>query len=796
MLRNFFTATVRSLWKNRNISLLNIAGLTLGLTSFLLVTLYVIDELRYDRHNTELDRILRVNTELKYNDAITSFAVSAPPLGEAMMNNFPEVEESARLMPLRNVRFKKEGKILREDNVYYADPELFKIFTMPALYGDPVATLNTPHGIVITQSAAQKYFNAADVVGKTIALADDSTVLEIGAVIKDMPSQSHFHADFFLSLVSNRSATSSNFNQFTFHTYVLLRANASKSRLEAKFPSFLRKHLGKNMDMNKFEKGGNYIQIGLTPLKDIHLHSNRQRELEANGDIHYVYLFSAVAAVILLLACVNFMNLSTARSADRAREVGIRKVLGSLRKTLIAQFLTESILLTMLSVFIACIAAWQLLPVFNEVAGKNIVITLDDFIWMCPVLAALTVTVGGLAGFYPAFFLSRFQPIHVLKGKLSTGVKGSTLRSILVTFQFSTSTFLIISAFVIYHQLSYLLKKDVGFDREQVLSIKYVSALENPGTLKEQVKTLSGVKNASLSGYLPTGSSRRSNNIWVSGKEGVLSEFWLVDIDYIPTLGMRLLAGRNFSEQLATDSSAIIINETAANMLGFSNTPLNEVIHTGPVGGFKDYKVIGVVKDFNFNSMRENVTPLVMIIGSDWSASLNVRVKGAELATVLEQIKMRWKELMPTQEFDYSFMDEDFEAIYKTELKMKSLFMIFAFLAIVIACFGLFGLSAYATEQRNKEMSIRKILGATMANLMTTLSLDFIKPVLVAILITIPLAWLAMEKWLQTFAYREIISVWTFIIAGVIIISIALATISFQCAKAARVNPAIGLRSE
>jgi putative ABC transport system permease protein len=796
MLKNFFTSAFRSLWKNKGISVLNIAGLALGLTSFLLVTLYVIDEIRYDRYNTHHDRIFRMNTELKYNDAITSYAVAAPPLGEALVNNFPEVEKSARLMPLRNVRFKKAGEILREDRVFYADPELFNIFTLPAVHGDPSSALTAPHGIIITESVAKRYFNSTDAIGKTIAQVDDTTLLVVGAVIKDMPSQSHFHADFFLSLASNASARNTNFNQFTFHTYVLLKPGTNESELEAKFPPFLRKHLSNNLDMDKFEKGGNFIQIGLTALNDIHLHSNKQRELEGNGDIQYVYIFSAVAILILFLACVNFMNLSTARSANRAREVGVRKVLGSLRQTLIAQFLAESILLTLISIAAACIFAWLLLPVFNQIAGKNIMITMEDLHWMVPVLAGLTLAVGILAGFYPAFFLSRFQPIHVLKGKLSTGFKGSRLRGILVVFQFSTSTFLIIGAFVIYHQLSYILNKDVGFDREQVLIIKYVSVLEDPGTLKEQVKALSGVKSASLSGYLPTGGSRGSNGISVPGKEGLLSEFWLVDSDYVPTMGMTLQAGRNFSEQLATDSSAIIINETAAKMLGFSNAPLNQVIHAGPVRGFKDYNVIGIVKDFNFNSLRENITPLVMIMGYDWSASLNVRVEGSELTSVLGQIKDRWKELMPDQEFDYSFMDEDFEAIYKTEIRIENLFMVFAFMAIVIACLGLFGLSAYTTEQRNKEMSIRKILGATTANLMTALSLDFIKPVLIAILITIPLAWLAMEEWLQTFAYRESIPAWTFIMAGLSMIVIAMATISFQCAKAALANPADNLRSE
>lgn len=796
MLKNFFISTSRSLWKNKGLSILNIAGLALGLTSFLLVTLYVIDELRYDRYNTHHDRIFRVHTELKYNDVTTSFAVAAPPVGEAMVDNFPEVERSARLMPLRNVRFKKDGEMLREDRVFYADPELFNIFTLPAIHGDPASALTAPHGIVITESVAKKYFNRTDVIGKTIAQADNTALLVVGAVIKDMPSQSHFHADFFLSLALNRAAENTNFNQFTFHTYVLLKPGASESALEAKFPPFLRKHLSNNMDVDKFEKGGNYIQIGLTALDDIHLHSNSQRELEGNGDIRYVYIFSTVAILILFLACVNFMNLSTARSANRAREVGVRKVLGSRRQTLIAQFLSESILITLLAIVAACVLAWLLLPVFNEIASKSISITVEDLRWIVPVLASLTFTVGIVAGLYPAFFLSRFQPIHILKGNLWTGFKGSRLRSVLVVFQFSTSTFLIIGTCVIFHQLSYILNKDVGFNREQVLTINYVSALENPNTLKEQVKSLAGVRNASLSGYLPTGGSRWSNSIYVQGGEPFLSEFWLVDADYIPTLGMTLLAGRNFSEQLATDSSAIIINETAAKMLGFSNAPLNELIHAGSGRGAKDYKVVGIVKDFNFSSLRENVTPLVMILGYDWSASLNIRVEAGKLAPVLAQVRERWTKLMPNQEFDYSFMNEDFEAIYKNELRMENLFMIFAFLAIVIACLGLFGLSAYATEQRNKEMSIRKILGATIGNLMATLSVEFIKPVVIAIAVTIPLAWLATEEWLKTFAYRESIPAWTFIVAGLTTIVIAMATISFQCSKAARVNPAESLKSE
>jgi putative ABC transport system permease protein len=796
MLKNFFISTIRNLWKNKGVSILNSAGLALGLASFLLVILFVIDEVRYDRHNVDYNRIFRVNTELKYGGAVNAFAVAAPPLGQALADNFPEVEKAARLMPLRNVRFKKGTETVREDKVFYADPELFDIFTLPVIEGDPLSALTAPGGIVLTETAARKYFNSTDVVGKTLIPADNGTPLTVGAVIRDMPQQSHFHADFFLSLASNASARNTNFNAFTFHTYVLLKPGANEKALEAKFPPFLRKHLSNNMNMDAFEKGGNYIRIGLTPLKEIHLHSNRQKELEANSDIQYVYIFSAVAILILFLAVINFMNLSTARSANRAREVGVRKVLGSLRQSLIVQFLSESILITLLSIMTACLIAWMLLPFFNQMAGKNITITAEDLAWLIPVLCGLTIAVGILAGFYPAFFLSRFRPIDVLKGKLSIGFKGRNLRNVLVVFQFSISTFLIIGTLVIYNQLSYIRNKDVGFEREQVLVIKYASVLENSLAFKEEVKRLSGVVNASLSGYLPTGGSRWSNGISTGDRRGLLTECWLVDADYVPTFAMTMIKGRNFSEKLATDSSAIIVNQTAAQMLGYANEPLNEMVRLGTGPRAKDFNIIGMVKDFNFNSLRDNVTPLVMILGSDWSASLNVRVQGGQTSAVLEQIKRKWRQLMPDQEFDFSFMDHDFEAIYKTEQRMENLFMIFAFLAILIGCLGLFGLSAYATEQRTKEMSIRQILGATIRNLVATLSLDFIKPVLIAIVISIPLAWLAMEQWLQTFAYREGIPVWSFLLAGFGTVLIAMATISFQCIKAAIVNPSETLRHE
>lgn len=796
MLRNFITTTFRSLLKNKGFTFLNIFGLALGLATCLLIVFYVADELSYDRYHVKADRIYRVDTDLKYGEAINNFAIAAPPLADALVHNFPVVEKAIRLSPNLNTRFRKGEEVVREDRVFYADPDLFDVFTLPLIYGNSKTALASPDAIVITESIAIKYFNTIDVLGNTLMIVGDTTVRNVTAVISDMPESSHFHADFFLSMNALPSARNTNFNQFSFNTYVLLKEGTDAHDLEANFPAFLKKHLNNNMNMDAFEKGGNYIRINLTPLIDIHLQSNRQRELEPNGDIQYIYIFSAVAALILFLACINFMNLSTARSANRAREVGVRKVLGSLRRYLIFQFLSESVLLTLFATIAAAIAAWALLPFFNQISGKNLMVTVHSLRWMIPAMFGIVLIVGVLAGFYPAFFLSGFQPIHVLKGKLSSGFKSSKFRSILVVFQFCISTFLITSTLVIYNQLTYIRNKDLGFDREQVLIIKNVSVLDNPEILKDEVKALTGVADASLSGYLPTGGARWLNGISSGDQHGQLSEFWLVDPDYLSTMGMKLLKGRNFSEARSTDSTAIIINEAAADMLGYSKDPLDHIIHTGQGDKAKDYRIIGVIRDFNFNSLRDNITPLVMILGSDWRASLNIRVEPGHLTSVLQQLKHKWKSLIPDQEFDYSFMSKDFEAIYNTEQRMEKLFMIFTLLAIVIACLGLFGLSAYAAQQRSREISIRKVLGATISGLFALLSKDFIKLVLIALCITAPLAWIAMEKWLQSFAYRQDIPLWAFIFSGAVTVIIAVVTISFQSLKAALVNPVENLRGE
>jgi putative ABC transport system permease protein len=545
-------------------------------------------------------------------------------------------------------------------------------------------------------------------------------------------------------------------------------------------------------DYARFEKRGNYLKLNLTPLTDIHLHSNRLNELAANSNIQYIYIFSAIALFILLLACINFMNLSTARSANRAREVGVRKVLGSSRRHLIFQFLAESLIVTFTAALMALLAMWILLPQFNHVSGKQLALTFQTIKWLLPSLLFIVLVVGIFAGSYPAFFLSAFRPIDVLKGKLSAGFKGGALRNFLVVFQFAISIFLIIGTLVIHNQLNYIQNKDLGFNRSQVLIIKNVNTLNNPKILKQEIKQLPGVINATLTSYLPTSSSRYGINIDNKQKNGPFAQFWPVDEDYLNTMGMKLEKGRNFSAQFSTDSAAMIINETAAKVYGYANDPLNRTLYNDKT----KYHIIGVVKDFNFSSLRDNVAPLVMVMANDWMARLSIRVNTNNLPALLARIEYKWKTVAPNEHFEYSFMDEDFDAMYRTERRMGQLFIIFTTLAIVIACLGLFGLAAYAAEQRNREIGIRKVLGAGVSTLVTMLSKDFIKLVIISIIIATPLAWLTMHQWLQGFAYRDSIHWWVFVVTGLSAISIAFITISFQSVKAAMANPVDSLRSE
>jgi putative ABC transport system permease protein len=828
MFTNYFKTAFRSLLKNKGFTVLNGLGLTLGIATCLLIVFYVLDERSYDRYNEKADRIYRINNLVKFGGNENVYAASPAPAAQALRNDFPEIEQVVRLENAGKVRVKKGSQYIQEDRAIYADSTLFAVFTLPMIDGNPAGALRAPHSTVITEQTAKKYFNRTNVVGQTL-LINDGDPYKITGVIRDLPAQSHFQFDFFLSLSTLPHSREEAWLSNNFITYVVLKPGADPARLEAKFGGFIRKYMGPQLQdvlhvsFDAFEQNGNYYRFSLFPLTRIHLESNCVDDLAPNGNIQYVYIFSAIALFILLIACINFMNLSTARSANRAREVGVRKVLGSPRKYLIAQFLTESVMVTLAGAVVAVFLAWALLPLFNDLSGKTLTVSPHLFGQLLPVLLAVVLIIGCLAGSYPAFFLSAFQPIDVLKdnrgnrrlrtresvakqlfrSSVANGFKGGRLRSFLVVFQFAISFFLITSTLVVYQQIKYIQSRDLGYTRDHVLIVQNTETLGNQArSFKHEIKQLSGVDNATLTSGLPTADYGNATSLFedrgLDQKRAVHSQRWSVDEDYLNTLGIKLKSGRNFSPQMPTDSSAVIINEAAAKLLSYTN-PLNQPLYA-PTDNFlkkiATYHIIGVFRDFNFQSLRQNVTPMALILDEDRGA-LSIRIHaGANIPALMAQIRDKWKGLSPNQEFAYSFMEEDFDGLYRAEQRIGKIFISFSSLAILIACLGLFGLVAYAAEQRTREIGIRKVLGAGISTIVQMLSKDFIRLVLLAILIASPLVWLAMHKWLQGFAYRIDISGWIFVIAGLIALLIALLTVSFQTIRAAMANPVKSLKTE
>lgn len=813
MFRNYFKTAFRNLLKNKFYTSINIIGLAAGLATCLLILLYVLDELSYDKYNANADRIYRVNNEIKFGGNYFDLAQGPALMGITMVREFPQVEQYTRLRWYGSFLVKKGNENIQEGRVGYADSTLFDVFTLPVLAGNPKTALKETHSLVITEKIAKKYFpqdaasNISNIVGKTM-LINDTGNYKITAVIKNIPTQSHFNFDVFVPMIENGGSNDDNWLSENWNTYILLKKNADVKQVEAQLNPLMDKYVGPqlksviNQDINEFKKSGGYVRASLTPLADIHLHSNKLGELEGNGNAQFVYIFSAIALLILLIACVNFMNLSTARSSNRAKEVGVRKVLGSLKKNLVQQFLTESLLISFIALIFAVLIAWLLLPYFDELAAKDIHSSALFHPKMLLSLVVLMLIVGLLAGSYPAFFLSSFQPIDVLKGKLAAGFKRSWLRNTLVVFQFVISIILIFGTVVIYNQLNYIHSKDIGFNRQQVLIIQHTDALRDQATtFKNELLQISGVQSATMSGYLPVNYNRSNDAFFPSStldpKTGMSMQNWVVDENYLPTLDIKLLQGRNFSKQFLTDSTAIIINEAAAKFLATKdvlNKKLYEIkdINTKTLD---EWHIIGVIKNFNFSSLRDVVTPLALKLGKD-NGNISVRINASDISNVLSQIKNKWKTIAPLQPFDYSFMDEDFNKLYTTEQRTGQIFITFAVLAILIACLGLFGLVTYAAEQRTKEIGIRKVLGANVANIVTIISKDFLKLVLVASIIAFPVAWWAMNKWLQDFAYRVNIGWWVFALAMCIAVLIALITISFQSIKAALANPVESLRTE
>jgi len=809
MFQNYLITSLRNLLKNKGFTAINIIGLATGIATCLLIILYVMDEWSFDKYNLKADRIFRIDNEGQFGDNHFDLAQTPSAIGPEILREFPQVERYARITWHEPVSIKKGNANFRESGIVFADSTLFDVFTLPMISGDPSSALKEPGSIVITQTMARKYFEGKDPVGQTLLL-DNKSSYTVTAVIKDIPEQSHFHYDLFLPMCENADSRdeAGGWLSQNYNTYLLFRKGVDARAMLPLFDKMLDRHLEPLLKKTlqppteDLRKQGILVRNSLMPLTAIHLHSNKLGELGPNGSITYVYIFSIIASFILLIACVNFMNLSTARSANRAKEVGVRKVLGSSKKDLIAQFLTESFIVSFVSVLMALLMAALLLHWFNTLAGKQLTINLLFRPAMIAAIFTLMLAAGLLAGIYPAFFLSAFRPIEVLKGKLANGFKSSWLRNSLVVFQFAVSIILIAGTLIIYKQLTYIRNKDLGFNREHVLIIQNSSALRTQATaFKNELLQIGGISHATMTGYLPVNGDRSSDAFFTSpsldAKSSVVMQKWKVDEQYIPTLGIQMASGRNFFPDSPNDSNAVIINEAAAKLLG-PGDPINKKLYRLVDMTSKRvmvHTIVGVAKNFNFNSLRDRITPLAMRFGKD-NNSIAVRISSPDIPGVLARIKNKWQAMTTADPFVYSFMDEEFNNAYKSEQQTGQLFITFTSLAILIACLGLFGLSAYAAEQRIREIGIRKVLGASVGNIVGMLSKDFLNLVLVASLIAFPIAWYALHKWLQGFAYRIHISWQVFLVSGLIALLIAFLTVIFQAIQAALANPVKCLRTE
>ncbi len=822
MLKNYLTIAFRNLRKQSFYSLINIGGLAVGVAACLVIVLFIIDELSYDKYNTKADRIYRLDNEIKFGNTHLKMATSPAPNANSLLQDYPEIESTIRFRSYGSYLVKKaEGAgNIKELNVIWTDSTFFKIFSVKVLEGNATTALKEPASIAISKHIAEKYFPNESALGNSLIL-DNKYNAKITAIFENMPASSHFHSDIIISMVGDwpvaKEAQSTVYLGNNFITYLLLKEGANARALEAKLPAFLDKYIGPQLEqalgfnMKKFRDGGNKYELTLMPLLDIHLHSDLQGEFEPNGSITYIYLLSTIALFILGIASINFMNLSTARSSTRAKEVGVRKVMGSLRSHLVRQFLTESTLITLFAFIVAIGIAYLLLPLFNILALKHLQLPFGNPMFYFTLLAAALI-VGMLAGVYPSFFLSAFKPINVLKGRVVLGGKSGLVRGALVVFQFVISIFLIVGAITVNRQLAYIQNKKLGFERDQIILVQDAYALRpnKVQTFKNEVLKNSFIQSGTISGFLPVASSWRNDmTFWKQGNEPTPENLldlqnWQVDNDYLKTLGMKIKLGRGFSIEFPSDSLAVVLNETAVSQFGLGIDPIGKKINTfsgaRPDGSpdpkqIKSWTVIGVVENFHFSTMREGIAPLGLFLG-DSDGFVSFRFNAGNTQEIIKSIEKSWKNLAPDQPFQYSFLDEDFGKMYASEQRLGKIFTVFAGLAIIIACLGLFALTAFTAEQRTKEIGIRKVLGASVSSIVVLLSKEFGKLILIAFVIATPIAWFGVDWWLKSYTYKAEIGVMVYVLAGAFAFIIAWITMGYQSIRAASSDPVKSLKSE
>jgi putative ABC transport system permease protein len=807
MFTNYLKVALRNLLRQKTYSLINITGLAVGIACCIAIMLYVQDELSYDKFNRYADRVYRpVLHGLINNQEINSPQCPAP-MGPALVRDLPDVAEYTRIRDFRAPVIKYGDKVFSETKFYWVDSTFFRVFTVRFLEGNPQTALTQPNTVVITKATARKYFGDEDAMGK-ILNADNNRDYVVTGIVEGFPHNSHFHFDFLGSLCTYEDSRNPFWLSFNYYTYALLREGTDPVKFQKELNDEFRRNASPQLQqsigvsLDQFEAAGNRFGFSLQPMTSIRLHSHLSSELEVNGDISYVYIFSAIAVAILLIACINFINLETARSERRAKEVGIRKTLGSNRLQLVRQFMTESILMTAFAVMIAVGLLELLFPFFNGIAGKEMNLSLFGDPSLIPFLICLTMFIGLVAGSYPALRLSSYDAVQALRSEMIIAERKSFLRSGLVVFQFAISIILFVATVVIYSQLKYVQDKDLGFNKEQVIVINKTDHLgKGVGPFERDLLDNATVIAVSNSTAIP-GNQQGSAAFWVKGatsQQVQAMSFMYSDYDFQKTYQLKLLSGRFLSKDHPSDTSAVVVNQAAEKVFGVKDLVGKYLVTPGrSKAGGQTYEVVGVIRDFNYESLHEFVQPLVMgFVPSEQTGQfVSVRVAPGDYASTLSFLESRWNKYAGSEAFNYDFLDQNLAHLYAAEQSTGKIVTTFSVVAIFVACLGLLGLAAFVTERRTKEIGVRKVLGASVAEVVYLLSMEFTKWVLIANVAAWPLAYYIMNHWLTHFAYRIDMTVWPFLLGGIAALAIAIVTVGWQAVRAATANPVESLRYE
>lgn len=801
MIKNYFKVAVRNILKYKFFSAINIFGMSIGITSCLLIILYVTNELSYDTFHLDADRIYQVGLHGKLGGQDIQVANTCPPMAAALVADIPEVEEATRIYLWSQPVVKNGSKIFTEEKVFYVDSNFFEFFSYVLTEGDVKTVLKEPNTLVLTERMAKKYFGDENPVGKLLIVGNDNKTFKITGLAENPPTNSHFNFSILVSSESTENLKRNIWLSNFMYTYLKTRPNTSVADVERKFIPMVEKYVGPEIEkfmgttLKQMKESGGAFGYYTTNVKDIHLHSASQGDIEAGGNIMYVYFFGGIGFFIMIIACINFMNLSTARSSGRAKEVGLRKTLGSLRGQMIAQFLAESMLYSFTAVGLALVACYFLLPSFNLLSGKE----LGMGVFKSPVfitgIVGLMLFVGIVAGSYPAFYLTSFSAVEVLKGKVRAGMKSKGIRSFLVVFQFALSIFLIIFTVVVYQQIQFMREKNLGIDKDNILILENADRLgKNKEAFRNSLIQQTGIVKVSYTNNSFPGVNNTTVFKTAGSEQDHIMGVYYADYDHQEVMKFELKDGRYFSMDYPSDSLGILINEAAAKEFGFANPIGEELLYNDGGPAIKKYKIIGVIKNFNFESFKEQVRPLSVMLSKN-SNNLLIRYEGSSTA-IVQQVERLWKEHSTNEPFEYAFLDENFDRLFRAEQRMSQLFSIFSCLAIFIACLGLFALAAFTSEQRTKEIGVRKSMGASVFSLTVLLSKEFTRLVIIAFIPAAALAWYISDTWLQGFAYRIEISPIVFILSGLAAIVIAWLTVSYQSIRTAQANPVDSLRYE